>query len=195
MTGLLSSATLAAGSAGLGAGISGIGGMGGLLDNAKAQETERRFSALIDGIRSGIDEDDASSSSTSLGGALSKNLSQSGLQDPRLPGDFISSLAKKDITPIDKDSPLVGAAANAGQKGKIDRSSKIYEQALELESYFVKIMLSSMKNTIQKTGIDGKESFASGMYNDMFYDELARTVTKSAGFGLADQVYLQLTRS
>ena len=49
--------------------------MGGLLDNAKAQETERRFSALIDGIRSGIDEDDASSSSTSLGGALSKNLS------------------------------------------------------------------------------------------------------------------------
>jgi Rod binding protein len=86
----------------------------------------------------------------------------------------------------------VGAAANAGQKGTIDKTSKLYEQALELESYFVKMMLSSMRNTVTKTSLTGENDFAGKMYDDMMYDELSRTVTKQAGFGLADQVYLEL---
>jgi len=57
----------------------------------------------------------------------------------------------------------------------------------------VKIMLSSMKNTVQKSEFSGSDNFAGNMYDDMLYDELSRTVTRSAGFGLADQVYLQLS--
>ena len=30
------------------------------------------------------------------------------------------------------------------------------------------------------------------MYEDMLYDELAVSMTKNAGFGLADQIYLEL---
>ncbi|MBR7064939.1 MAG: rod-binding protein, partial [Treponema sp.] len=32
------------------------------------------------------------------------------------------------------------------------------------------------------------------MYEDMMYDEYSTAVTKNAGFGLADLVYLQLSR-
>ena len=112
---------------------------------------------------------------------------------------LLSSVSGDYLKPFDiagspyaaSDKPI-GAAANAGQEGRVDRTSKLYEQALELESYFVKIMLTSMRNTVQKTGLNGEESFASKIYEDMMYDELARTVTQSAGFGLADQIYLQL---
>ncbi|HKL85129.1 MAG TPA: rod-binding protein [Treponemataceae bacterium] len=160
-----------------------------LANNAKAGETERKFSALIDGIQSGMDTPKEKAS-------LPAGLSSSSISnDPRLPGDFISSFALTAPTDAERHAQPVGAAANSGQKGTIDKGSKLYEQALELESYIVKIMLSSMKNTVSKSTLGGDESFASGMYNDMFYDELSRNMTKNAGFGLADQVYLQLSGS
>jgi flagellar protein FlgJ len=31
------------------------------------------------------------------------------------------------------------------------------------------------------------------MYEDMLYDEYATSMTKNAGFGLADQIYMQLS--
>jgi flagellar protein FlgJ len=34
---------------------------------------------------------------------------------------------------------------------------------------------------------------AEDIFSDMLYDEYAKSMTKNAGFGLADQVYLQLT--
>ena len=106
-------------------------------------------------------------------------------------GDYLKPFDLRNSPFAASDKPI-GAAANAGQEGRVDRTSKLYEQALELESYFVKIMLTSMRNTVPKTGINGEESFASRMYEDMMYDELSRTVTQNAGFGLADQIYLQL---
>lgn len=113
---------------------------------------------------------------------------------------LLSSISGDYLRPFDPmDSPYsasekpIGAAANAGQEGKVDRSSKLYEQALELESYFVKIMLTSMRNTVQRVSFTGEESFAAKVYEDMLYDELSRAVTRNAGFGLADQIYLQLS--
>ncbi len=160
-----------------------------LAGNARAAETERRFSSLIDGIKAGMDEgpgNDAASGSA-------PTVPTKELHDPRLPGDYISSLIPLEQPRNAAASPATGAAANSGQAGVVDRTSKLYEQALELESYFVKIMLSSMRNTVQKGGLTGDTGFASNMYEDMLYDEFSRTVTRGAGFGLADQVYLQLS--
>ena len=53
-------------------------------------------------------------------------------------------------------------------------------------------MLDSMRSTLGKNSLTGKDSFAGKMYEDMMYEELSRTVTKNAGLGLADQIYLQL---
>jgi flagellar protein FlgJ len=75
---------------------------------------------------------------------------------------------------------------------KIDKTSELYEQCQELESFLVKNLLNSMRSTVQKSGfMDG--GFAGGMYEDMLYDEYAKDFTKSASFGFADLAYLELT--
>lgn len=170
--------------------VQGFSSKAGILaGNARAAETERRFSSLIDGIKAGMDE----GSDKARSSVIAPTVPTKAMHDPRLPGDYISSLIPLRQTELDSASPATGAAANSGQTGKVDRTSKLYEQALELESYFVKIMLSSMRNTVQKGGLTGDTGFASNMYEDMLYDEFSRTVTRGAGFGLADQVYLQLS--
>lgn len=97
--------------------------------------------------------------------------------------------------PQSAPKPATGAAAamrTASGKAAIDKSSKLYEQAQEFESLFVKMMLSEMKKSVNKAGmIDG--GMAEDIFSDMLYDEYAKSMTKNAGFGLADQVYLQLT--
>ncbi|HNY20737.1 MAG TPA: rod-binding protein [Treponemataceae bacterium] len=160
-----------------------------MAEDAKAKDMERRFGALVDGVRAGLDDTKGTSARVERETLSSSQV----VNDPRLPGDFISSFKIEKPSVADYSAHPVGAAANAGQKGKIDKTSKLYEQALELESYFVKMMLSSMRNTVSKSELTGKNDFASKMYDDMLYDELARDMTKNAGFGLADQVYLQLS--
>jgi len=73
----------------------------------------------------------------------------------------------------------------------IDKEDKLYKLCLELETFLVKNLLTSMRNTVQKSGfID--EGFAGKMYEDMLYDEYAKDYTKNANFGLAEQAYKQL---
>jgi flagellar protein FlgJ len=73
----------------------------------------------------------------------------------------------------------------------IDKEDKLYQLCLELETFLVKNLLTSMRNTVQKSGfID--EGFAGKMYEDMLYDEYAKDYTKNANFGLAEQAYRQL---
>ena len=95
----------------------------------------------------------------------------------------------------DKYANPQGAAANQAnpnvQQKKIDKTSKLYEKAMELESFFIKQMLSSMRKTVNKASL-GNNDFAANMYEDMLYDEYATSMTKNAGFGLADQIYMQL---
>ena len=81
-----------------------------------------------------------------------------------------------------------GKAATA----TVDKTSKLYEQCLELEIFMVKTLISSMRNTVQKSGLI-EEGFAGKMYEDMLYDEYAREYTKSANFGMAELAYLELT--
>ena len=115
----------------------------------------------------------------------------------RLPGEYLSSFEIVNPTDADraaqpKGMGVVSAAQHSGTKATIDKTSELYQQALKLESYFVKIMLDSMRSTLGKNSLTGKDSFAGKMYDDMMYEELSRTMTKNAGLGLADQIYLQL---
>jgi len=73
----------------------------------------------------------------------------------------------------------------------IDKEDKLYQLCLELETFLVKNLLTSMRNTVQKSGLVD-EGFAGKMYEDMLYDEYAKDYTKNANFGLAKQAYRQL---
>ena len=117
------------------------------------------------------------------------------ISDGRLSGDVKSGFAGSFTSAGDKSALPSGAAANQAnshvQAKKIDKTSKLYEKSMELESYFVKQMLSEMRKTVNKSSLGGG-GFAGEMYQDMLYEEYATSMTKNAGFGLADQIYLSL---
>ena len=116
------------------------------------------------------------------------------IPEGRLNGDFKTGFDKTFTSAADKNAAPQGAAANGRVRPsdkKIDKTSKLYEKSMELESFFVKMMVDSMRKTVHSSTTD---SFAKSMYQDMLYDEYTTSLTKQAGFGLADQIYLELSR-
>jgi len=170
-------------------GISSITNGQAASQSARMQGEVSKFQQLLNDLTSSQKDDPEPKNA----GISSSMVSKEG----RLNGEYTSSLAIENPTPSDKRSLPQGFALNVGE-GKIvsektiDRTSKLYEQSLELENYFVKIMLSSMRNTVQKADQNGQNSYAAKMYEDMMYDELSVAMTKNAGFGLADKIYLSL---
>jgi flagellar protein FlgJ len=81
---------------------------------------------------------------------------------------------------------------NSSRFAVIDRDDKLYEQCVEMEIFLVKNLISSMRNTVQKSGLI-EEGFAGKMYEDMLYDEYAKDFAKNAGLGMADLAYLELS--
>ncbi len=179
-------------------GISGLGITGTLGDANAAAETsimkknETRFSELIKEMQNktalGITEDNHIGTGVS-GSQISKN--------HRLQGDYTQGFSDAFTSKADKNARPRGFASNArtrdGKTPTIDRTSDLYVQSMELENYMVKSMLSSMRNTIQHTSLTEGNDFARKMYDDMMYDNMAESLTKNSGFGLADQIYIELS--
>ncbi len=63
----------------------------------------------------------------------------------------------------------------------------------ELESIFVKLLLDAMNKTVPKDGIIGN-SPAMETWQGMFHEELAIEVSEQASIGLADMIYIQLSK-
>jgi flagellar protein FlgJ len=81
----------------------------------------------------------------------------------------------------------------SASRSRIDRDSRLYKASQEFEAIFIKQMLKVMRDTVPKNDLlDG--GMAEDIFEDMLYDQYALKMAKSAGFGLADQVYLQLVR-
>ena len=74
------------------------------------------------------------------------------------------------------------------------REEKLREACQDFQSIFIKQMLESMRKTVQETGLlsGGR---AEKIFEDMLYDEYAKKMSKTAGFGLDEMIYRQLTGS
>ena len=169
-------------------GISAITKGEGASLGAKISSEKGKFDALVNEAKSLAKNENA---------GVGKNLSSSQTSyNGRLNGDWTSGFTGSFMAESDKHALPQGAAANQANPHvaprEIDRTSKLYEKSLEMESYVVKMMLSSMRKTVMKA--DGESSYAKNMYEDMLYDEYATMMTKNAGFGLADQMYLHLSQ-
>jgi len=152
----------------------------GALTSAKSAETEAKFSDLVKRMQNSGDGKSTVSSS---------QIAENG----RLNGDYTTGFTGTFSGEKNKTALATGVAANQAnphvQQKTIDRTSELYEKSMELENYFVKQMLSEMKKTVHKSE---ESDFAMSTYEDMLYDEYATAMTKNAGFGLADQIYLSL---
>jgi flagellar protein FlgJ len=86
-----------------------------------------------------------------------------------------------------------GASPEGGIRGAaIDKESKLYDTCRELETYFLKILISGMRKTVEKSELT-QTGFAGEMYEDMLYDEYTKDFARNSGFGFADLAYLDLT--
>ena len=155
------------------------------LQGARISKDKSTFDALLQKM----------SDSQKNSGASSNVSSSMVAKEGRLNGDYATDFSNSYSGADAKNAKPVGAAANqahpTAKQGTIDRTSELYEKSLEMESYLVKMMLSSMRKTVVR--VSGENDFARNMYEDMLYDEYATSMTKNAGFGLADQMYLQLS--
>lgn len=160
--------------------FSGINNGAGALTSARQNADKAKFSELLERLQN---QDDG------RGTVASEQIAENG----RLNGDYTTGFAGTYNSDLDKNARPTGAAANQAnphvQSRTIDRTSELYEKSMELESYFVKQMLSAMRKTVMKSQ---DSDFAQQTYEDMLYDEYATAMTKNAGFGLADQIYLSL---
>ncbi|GHU64703.1 hypothetical protein FACS189447_02110 [Spirochaetia bacterium] len=83
-------------------------------------------------------------------------------------------------------------ASSNSRKAVIDKTDKLYEQCEALETFLIKNLISSMRNTIQKSDLLDT-GFAGKMYEDMLYDEYAKDFSKNANLGFAEMAYMELT--
>jgi len=91
-------------------------------------------------------------------------------------------------------APGAAGADGTQARGPIDRHSRLYRACEDFEALFIKQMLSSMRKTVHKTGLmDG--GMAEEIFEDMLYDEYALKMARSAGFGLSDTLYRELSRN
>ena len=74
----------------------------------------------------------------------------------------------------------------------INKSDKLYELCMELETFLIKSLIKSMRGTVQKSELI-KSGFAGEMYEDMLYDEYAKEYAKNANFGFAEMAYRELS--
>lgn len=87
-----------------------------------------------------------------------------------------------------------GTGAKIAPDTPIDKKSPLYAQCLDFESIFVKMMLKEMRATVDKSADIMSGGFAGDIYQDMLDDEYAKSMSKTADFGLADNLYRQLSR-
>ena len=175
-------------------GLSGLGITGTLSNgvesvrNARREGEENKFLSLVREMSAKSD-----SSDKTVSGVSSSQIQRG----RRLNGDYTNGFYNAFTSESDKNAAPKGFAANSAFKGSkkitIDKTSELYEQSLELENYMVKMMLSSARKTIQKSELFGKNDYARDMYEDMMYDNYAESLTKNSHFGLADQIYIELS--
>jgi len=78
---------------------------------------------------------------------------------------------------------------NIAKKENSDKQDKkIYEACQEFESIFISYMLKNMRKTIPNV----EENFSRDIYTSMMDEEIAKSVAKRSGIGLADVIYHQL---
>ena len=162
-----------------------------VIQNALHKNQSSKFADLLKAAQA---KEAAASGFESAGADYSHISSKQVLPEGRLNGDYKTGFDKTFTRASDKSAAPQGAAANGSvrhKEKKIDKTSKLYEKSMELESFFVKMMVDSMRKTVHSSTQD---SFAKSMYQDMLYDEYTTSLTKGAGFGLADQIYLELAR-
>ena len=86
--------------------------------------------------------------------------------------------------PLDSSKP---------RKIVIDKNSELYKASQDFESLFIRQMLEVMRKTIHREDDLLNGGLSQDVFEGMLYDEYAKKMAQTAGFGLADTIYRQLS--
>ncbi len=100
------------------------------------------------------------------------------LKDKNWEGKISSSQIQKELKP----------ESLKGEK------KKLYEVAEEFHSLFVKMMLNSMRKTLNKEQDLLYGGFQQDIYEDMLYDEYTKVFSKNMNSPLVKEIYFQLEK-
>ena len=101
--------------------------------------------------------------------------------------EMLKKAQSANLSPSGEEDPV---KPTSGKKA-IDKTDKLYELCLELETFLIKNLIKGMRNTVQKSKLIDT-GFAGEVYEDMLYDEYAKAYAKNASFGLAEMAYREL---
>ncbi len=80
------------------------------------------------------------------------------------------------------------------ESAKINNNKEdLRKAANEMESVFIKMILSEMRKTIPKSDIFNK-SFSEEVYRDMLDDEYAKRLSESSALGISDIIYNEFVK-
>ena len=85
------------------------------------------------------------------------------------------------------ESKLKGSSVSAGEL------KKLKEACQDFEAIFIKQMLDSMKKTVHRSELT-KKNMGEEVFDDMLYDEYAKKMSGTAGLGVGDMMFRQLSR-
>ena len=71
-------------------------------------------------------------------------------------------------------------------------ADELKQACQEFEAIFVKQMLDAMRKTVQKSELT-QVSMSEDIFEDMLYDEYAKSFSRNGSLGLAQRIYEQLT--
>jgi flagellar protein FlgJ len=116
------------------------------------------------------------------------------MTDVFLPGDILLDGIRSNIT-VQKASEQKSRfdqifKAKFEEADKQDK--KLLDACYDMEAIFIDSMLKSMRKTILETNFFGK-SLAEDIFRDMLYSEYAKIMAKTDQFGIAREIYDQLS--
>ena len=75
----------------------------------------------------------------------------------------------------------------------VDKHSELYKACEDFESLFIKQMLDVMRKTVHKEDDLLGGGLSQDVFEGMLYDEYAKKMAQTAGFGLAETIYRQVS--
>lgn len=96
----------------------------------------------------------------------------------------VSNISNSHPYPVSTDHP---------KRAVIDKKSELYKASVEFESIFIRQMLEVMRKTVHKEDDILGGGMSQDVFESMLYDEYAKKMAETAGFGLADTIYRQVS--